>query len=95
MAITLAGLTYVYITGGELAAGTLFSHLVGADPGLGEGGYVLGHPRDEAVGLVVHQVELLGHLVAVAVAIVVAVVVAVVVLCVGDRGTKGREAVIR
>ena len=38
------------------------SYLVGADPGLDEGGDVLGQPRDEAVGLVVHQVKLLRHL---------------------------------
>lgn len=44
---------------------------MGADPGLDEGGDVLRHPRDEAVGLVVHQVELLGHLFAVVVVVVV------------------------
>ena len=53
------------------------SHLVGADPGLDEGGDILGHPRDEAVGLVVHQVELLGHLL-VAVIVVAAAAAAAV-----------------
>lgn len=54
---------------------------MGADPGLDEGGDVLGHPRDEAVGLVVHQVKLFGHL-------VVAAAVVVVVLRRSRHGTK-------
>ena len=42
------------------------SDLMDADPGFHEGGHVLWHPCDEAVRLVVHKVELLSHLCAVA-----------------------------
>lgn len=35
---------------------------MGADPGLHEGGYVLGYPSDEAVSLVENTVKLLRYL---------------------------------
>lgn len=41
---------------------TCFVDLVDADPGFDEGGDVLRHPGDEAIRLVVHEIELLGHL---------------------------------